>query len=109
VSMFIIHLQVSFESNANFWSHDNNWQFQYWQVRSKLNTTKWTSKFYWPIFNENSIKFFYNKLWISYWFSYGKMHPLNNACQELLKLIGLIINEYILHSNSQITSHYTIT
>ncbi len=24
VSMFIIHLQVSFESNANFWSHDNN-------------------------------------------------------------------------------------
>jgi len=41
--------------------------------------------------------------------TYGEMHVLNNACQELLKLIGLTINQYILHSNSQITSHNTIT
>jgi hypothetical protein len=41
--------------------------------------------------------------------TYEQMHPLNNACQELLKLIGLTINQYILHSNSWITSHNTIT
>ncbi len=29
--------------------------------------------------------------------------PLNNACQELLKLIGLSINQYILHSNLCLT------
>jgi hypothetical protein len=41
--------------------------------------------------------------------TYGQMHPLNNAHQELLKLIQLTINQYILHSNSQIMSHNTIT
>ncbi len=41
--------------------------------------------------------------------TYGQMHPLNNACHELLKLIGVTINQYILHSNSQIMSHNTIT
>jgi len=41
--------------------------------------------------------------------TYGQMHPLNNACQKLLKLIGLTINQYILHSNSQVTSLNTIT
>jgi hypothetical protein len=41
--------------------------------------------------------------------TYGQMHPLNNAYQELLKLIKLTVNQYILHSNSQITSHNTIT
>jgi len=41
--------------------------------------------------------------------TYGQMHPLNNACEELLKFIGLTINQYILHSNSQITSRNTIT
>jgi len=41
--------------------------------------------------------------------TYGQMRPLNNAYQELLKLIALTINQYILHSNFQITSHNTIT
>jgi hypothetical protein len=41
--------------------------------------------------------------------TYGQMHPLNNECQELFKLIGLTINQYILHSNSHITSHNTMT
>ncbi len=41
--------------------------------------------------------------------TYGQMYPFNNACQDLLKLIGLTINQYILHSNSHITSHNTIT
>jgi hypothetical protein len=41
--------------------------------------------------------------------THEQMHPLNNACQELLKFIGLTINQYILHSNSQITLHNTIT
>jgi hypothetical protein len=37
------------------------------------------------------------------------MHPFNNACQKLLKLIGLTMNQYILQSNSHITSHNTHT
>ncbi len=41
--------------------------------------------------------------------TYQEMHPLKNAYQELLKLIRLNISQYILHSNSQITSHNTIT
>jgi hypothetical protein len=41
--------------------------------------------------------------------TYGQIHPLNNESQELLKLVGLTINQYILHSNSHITSHNTIT
>jgi len=41
--------------------------------------------------------------------TYGQMHPLNNACHELLKLIAVTINQYILHSNSQIMFHNTIT
>jgi hypothetical protein len=41
--------------------------------------------------------------------TYVQMHPFNNAYQELLKLIGLTINQYILHSNSRIKSHNTIT
>jgi hypothetical protein len=41
--------------------------------------------------------------------THEQMHPFNNAFQELLKPIGLTINQYILHSNSQITPHNTIT
>jgi hypothetical protein len=41
--------------------------------------------------------------------TYGQMHSLNNACQELLKLNGLTINQYTLHSNPKVTSHNTIT
>jgi len=57
--------------------------------------------------DQYSIKFQFKKITTIYGSHID--HLLNNACQELLKLIRLTINQYILHSNSQITSHNTIT
>ncbi len=76
-----------FGSNAKFLSHYNNWQFQYWHVWSKLNTTKWTPKFYGPIFNGTSIFKNYINLWISYSshmdkYTHSTMHV--RSCWSLL-------------------------
>ncbi len=64
LSMFIIHLQKFLNlmpiSCPMIIICDFN-------IYSKLNTTKWTPKFYGPIFNQTSILKKYNNLWIPYW------------------------------------------
>jgi hypothetical protein len=59
--------------------------------------------------DQYSMEFKLKKIMDPILITYEQMYPLNNACQELLKLIGLTINRYILHSNSWIMSHNTIT
>jgi hypothetical protein len=105
LSMFIIHLQkfldlmpiccptiIIGDFYINMFNHN--------QMNSKVLwiNIQWN-------FNLRKLQQFMDPILITY----GQMHPFNNACQELLKIIGLTINQYILHSNSQITSHNTIT
>jgi len=51
-----------------------------WHAWSKLNSTKWTTKFYGSIFNGTSVfkklRQFIDPILITY----EQMHPVNNAC-----------------------------
>jgi hypothetical protein len=97
LSMFIIHLQFFLDLMPIFCPTikiaDYNINM-FDQNSTQPNEVLWTN-IQWN-FNLKKLQQFMDPILITY----GQMHPFNNACQELLKLIGLTVNQYIFHSKS---------